>query len=59
MCWFRKVSRLYDIIYNEVLWVLAFHEADGDVGRYFIASSIADKLEKEINEYIKDNGGEH
>ena len=52
---FKPRSELYKIIYREVLWVLAFHNADGDIGRYFIAASISERLEREIKEYIKEN----
>lgn len=50
---FKPQSELYKLIYREVLWVLAFHNADGDVGRYFIAASIAKHLEKSIKSHIK------
>lgn len=52
---FKPQSELYKLIYREVLWVLAFHNADGDVDRYFIAASVAKSLEREIKNYIKEN----
>ena len=55
---FRRKSALYHLIYNEALYVLAFHEADGDIGRFFLAASIASRLEDKIKNYIKENNNE-
>lgn len=55
---FRRKSALYNLIYTEVLYALAFHEADGDIGRHFLAASIAEHLENKIKNYIKENNNE-
>ena len=55
---FCRKSVLYNLIYTEALYVLAFHEADGSIGRYFLAASIAEHLENKIKNYIKENNNE-
>lgn len=51
-------SVLYNLIYTEALHVLTFHEADGNIDRYFLAASIAEHLENKIKNYIKENNNE-
>lgn len=54
----HRKPNLYNLIYNEVLRVLVLHEADGNIGRFFLAASIANRLEDKIKNYIKENNNE-